>query len=271
MRRIHLFEFEDLEWLPRVWRDTMTDFLQFFMSKTVPYRPVVPKLKQVLQKLDCPRVIDLCSGAGGPWLDIGRQLEVEENYPVAVTLTDKYPNREAFRRASNVSNGSISHVEYPVDATDVPSHLKGFRTLFAGFHHLKPGAAKKVLQDAVEDGEGIGIFEITERSARVLAPTPLLVPLLFAFVWLATPFLRPFKWTRLVWTYVVPVIPIFFIWDATISNLRTYSFEEVKKLIEELGCEGYAWEFGRFRSRVVPTVTYVLGYPTRSSAAVRQA
>ncbi len=271
MKRIHLFEFEDLGWLPHAWRDMMTDFLQFFMSKADPYRPVVPELRQVLEKLNCRRVIDLCSGGGGPWLDIVRQLEVEENYPVAVTLTDKYPNLEAFRRVGEASNGSISHVEYPVEATAVPKHLGGFRTLFAGFHHLKPAAAKKVLQAAIADGEGIGIFEVTEKSARVLAPTPLVVPLLFAFVWLATPFLRPFKWTRLLWTYLVPVIPIFCIWDATISNLRTYSFEEVEQLIEELGCEGYAWESGRFPSRVLPTVSYILGYPTSSSADVRPA
>ena len=203
-------------------------------------------------------------------MDICRQLEVQYNYPIAVTLTDKYPNLEAFRRVSKASNGSISHLEYPVDATDVPSHLKGFRTLFAGFHHLKPGAAKKVLQDAIENGEGIGIFEVTERSARAVAPTPLAVPLLFAFVLLATPFLRPFKWTRLVWTDMVPVIPMFVIWDAMVSNLRTYSFEEVKRLIEELGNEEYTWEFGHFPSRVVPTVSYILGYPARPSADVRQ-
>ncbi|SHM52145.1 hypothetical protein SAMN04488057_1026 [Cyclobacterium lianum] len=45
MGRIHLFEFEDLEWFPAFLRDYGTDFLQFLSNKTKMYK--MEKLNQV--------------------------------------------------------------------------------------------------------------------------------------------------------------------------------------------------------------------------------
>jgi len=44
---------------------------------------------------------------------------------------------------------------------NVPAELKGLRTMFTSFHHFLPEEARAVLQNAVDAGEGIGIFEIT--------------------------------------------------------------------------------------------------------------
>ncbi len=46
----------------------------------------------------------------------------------------------------------------------VPRELKGFRTMFTSFHHFPPEEARAILQNAVDAGEGIGIFEITRRA-----------------------------------------------------------------------------------------------------------
>src|SRR2546422_6427005 len=47
----------------------------------------------------------------------------------------------------------------PVDATQVPGDLHGFRTIFTAFHHFRPAQARAVVADAVAKGEGIGVFE----------------------------------------------------------------------------------------------------------------
>jgi hypothetical protein len=46
-----------------------------------------------------------------------------------------------------------------VDATNVPSDIKGMRTRFEGFHHFRPDQAKLILNDAIINIEAIGIFE----------------------------------------------------------------------------------------------------------------
>ena len=33
----------------------------------------------------------------------------------------------------------------------------------------------------------------------------------------ATPFVRPFRWSRLLFTYVIPLIPLLVLFDGTVS------------------------------------------------------
>jgi hypothetical protein len=260
MRRVHLFEFHDLSWFPHTWRKMLTDVLSFFTLTFRPFSQAVPKLKDALERLDCRTVVDLCSGSSGPLLQIQKQLEEKEAYPVRVILTDRFPNMDAFRRAALLSNGKISFVQTPVDATNVPASLNGFRTLFVAFHHFRPPLAKQILQDAVSKKEGIGVFEYTERSLDWVVPS-LLTPLL---VWIITPFLRPLTFSRVLWTYVLPVIPLVVFWDGIVSNFRTYSVEELKQLTLDIQDNGYSWEIGKIPSGQCQ-MTYLLGYPMKPS------
>ena len=68
MKRLHLLEIHDQEWCPRAIRDAETDYLQFVIVKTKPYAAMVPILAAALQRTATRQVLDLCSGAGGPWL-----------------------------------------------------------------------------------------------------------------------------------------------------------------------------------------------------------
>ena len=101
--------------------------------------------------------------------------------------------------------------------------------MFTAFHHFMPEEAKKILNDAAEKKVSIAIFD----SGKVL-PTifllPLLEPITFFFL---TPFFKPFRWSRLVFTYLIPLIPICTIWDGCISVLRLYSMKDMKQLISE--------------------------------------
>jgi hypothetical protein len=63
-----------------------------------------------------------------------------------------------------------------------------------------------------------------------------------------TPFIRPFTWRRLLWTYVVPVVPLVAMWDGLVSNLRTYSPVELSTLADALHGPAYRWRSGRVPS-----------------------
>lgn len=257
MARLHLFEFEDLSWFPAPWRDLITDILFFFDSTFHPFRPIVPRMKTVLEKLNCKDVVDLCSGSSGPILRVVERLEKSEKYPIRVVLTDKYPNLPAFRAAAAASNGQVVYEENSVDALNIPARLKGFRTLFASFHHFRPGDARRILQDAIANNAGIGVFEYTEPNL-VWFTALLFLPLA---LWLSAPFFRPFRWSRLVWVYLFP-LPVFFgVWDGLVSLHRTYSPKELKDVIRGLGEGSYVWDIGKVRSFGACYVTYLIGYP----------
>lgn len=268
MRRLHLAEIEDQPWCPRPVRDAATDYLEFMIRLGNAYAPVAPLLREALRRTGARRIVDLCSGGGGPWPRLLPELE-REGGPVEVVLTDLYPNLEALGRVRDAAGGRLSFREESVDATRIPPGLDGFRTLFTAFHHFPPERALAVLRDAVRARQGIGVFEATERSPAGVAamlPAPLAVLL-------ATPFIRPFRPSRLLWTYLLPAVPALVLWDGVVSCLRTYTPDELRAMTDELEGEGYRWEIGRARSRGAPApVTYLLGWPEEGAAgAQRQA
>jgi hypothetical protein len=262
MKRIHFFEFEDQAWFPTLIRGYMTDYLNFTAELTsAPFEAFTKKLKAAMETCKTHKIIDLCSGGGGPIPTVTRILRDQENYPVEVTLTDYYPNLTAFKRIAS-SHSQISFISESIDATHVPQQIKGFRTLFNGFHHFKPDQAKKILIDAVQSKQGIAVFELVGRSPFALfsVATALIgIPFL-------TPFMKPFRISRLVFTYLIPLVPLFIVWDGLISCLRIYSPEELKELVRSIPAEGYVWETALLPFGNIPGHgTYIIGIPLDNS------
>ena len=266
MKRLHLVEIHDQEWCPRAIRDAETDYLQFVIANMKGYAAVVPVLAAALQRTATRQVLDLCSGAGGPWFWLQPVL-AERGLDVSVCLTDKYPNPEALGSSSdlNLAHQVIRYHPEPVDVTGVPDELAGFRTLFSAFHHFRPEQARAILGDAVRKHHGIAVFEGTYHSALAMF-LMLLVPLM---VFLMTPFIRPFRWSRLFWTYLIPVVPLVSLFDGLVSCLRTYSVAELRELVEGLEAENYQWEIGEVKSKAGPIpVTYLIGVPIERAKGV---
>ena len=215
-------------------------------------------LRGVLERLGVRRVVDLCSGSGGPWKRIMEAFE-ESGFSVDVCLTDKYPNEPAFEYLRASSRGRLGFSLESVEASHVPESLSGFRTIFSGFHHFRPIEAVAVLRDAVHCREGIVVFEFTERK-----PLPMLVVMAASvFMPLFVPFLRPFRWPRLLWTYLIPLAPAVTLCDSFVSCLRTYSAQELRELTEGEALKGYTWETGKIKVPHCPiSVTYLLGHPS---------
>lgn len=267
MKRRHVVEISDQPWCPRLLRNTATDVLRFTSVKTNMYGPILPRLKAVLQSLDCHEIVDLCSGGTGPVLLIQEQLNSREGYPVRVTLCDKFPHVEAFEQAVKETSCEVTFIAEPVDAASVPEGLRGFRTMFASLHHFKPRDARRVLEDATLKREGIGVFEFTGRNPGIFL-IMLLSPL---YLLLFMPFIKPFSWQRMFWTYIIPLAPLVVLWEGIASNMRTYSPQELRELVEDIAVKDYTWDIGMVRGTWdlwkvhgigLHKITYLLGYPT---------
>jgi hypothetical protein len=77
---------------------------------------------------------------------------------------------------------------------------------------------------------------------------------------IATPFIRPFHWNRLLWTYLIPLIPLICWWDGLVSQWRAYTVEELLELTQ--GLHDYDWTAGRVPIKgLVGHVTYLSGIP----------
>lgn len=252
MPRLHLFEFEDQHWFPSFLRNSITRYLAATYSVTPFPRLWAQRLSELLRKDQLTEIVDLGSGAGGPIALVLNELE-QLGFKAHVTLTDLFPN-------APLVSVSLDYWRQPVDATRVPTTLPGIRTMFAAFHHFKPGAAAKILRDAFEQRRAICIFEATSRTPAAIAST-LIIPLL---VLALTPRIRPVSWIQILLTYLPPILPLLIFWEGLVSQLRTYSVSELKGLTRDLQSPDYTWEAGLVEIPRLPVgVPYLIGRPNR--------
>jgi len=261
MKRIHLFEFEDQAWFPALWRDSMTKLINVLHGLFKTHETLAAVLEKALVKTGDKKLVDLCSGSGGTMPDVLKILKQQPNLSdVSLTLSDLYPSKKIANTINESENG-IRYYDKPVDASAVPTDLKGFRTMVCSFHHMKPAVAKEILRNAKDDKEGILIFEISDnRHPNIMSATAFPINIISSLI--LTLFSKP-SLGQLFFTYLVPIIPICFAWDGAVSNVRTYTMADLDILLEGLQDDTYVWEKGIEKGK--SNMPYLIGYPTQKN------
>lgn len=125
----------------------------------------------------------------------------------------------------------------------MPSNLQGIRAMFNAFHHLPPDAARHVLADAASAGRPIAVCEFVRRKPLVLAAMLPMPAIVLEAVWL----MRPLRPAWIFWSWVVPVIPAFVLFDGRVSCLRIYERGDLAQLTAGLpSAPGWRWIVGEW-------------------------
>jgi len=249
MQRFDLFEIADQNWCPPFVRRAVTDFLATVASRTGIYRPTVEVLKRALERSRSEKVVALCAGSGGGIVDAAKELPPG----TAIVLTDLRPYA-----GFSSDSPTMIYDPRPIDATRIPADLEGARVVYAAFHHFSPNDARAILESAVRAGQPIAVFEGTERSLRGIAVC-LFIPLL---VLVMMPFARPVRTLSIVFTYLVPLLPLIMLWDGIVSSLRSYTQSEMQSLSKDLST--FQWEIGVLSGPHREHVAYLLGMPNET-------
>lgn len=262
MPRLHLVELEDLPWFPAALRQAMTAWLAVVHKMIGTSALFAPIVADALKNSGSSAIVDLCSGADGCLPELRQAVEKQLGTPVQATLTDLYPHADAVATINGRGDPRLRYHPAPVRAEDAPPELAGVRTLIAGFHHLRPDAARKVLADAAAKGRAICVLEGTVRHPLAIIGT---LPLPLVVV-LTMPLARPLTGIALFFTYVVPILPFLIFWDGLVSNLRTYSETELRSLVAGIEAPGYVWTIGSIKQRGLPVrFPYLVGIPAARS------
>lgn len=262
MKRIELFEFEDHPRFPAWLRNLMTAYIRAFHRAFGTAPAVAALVRKALAASPEKRVVDLCSGGGGPMPEVARELRADPAHAeVELVLSDLYPNATAARAVAAIGDPRLRYELTPVDATRVSPAQAGVRTLVGSFHHLPPEAARAVLLDAARARQPLVVFELSDNSPPVWLWFTA-IPFAFLLALFVTPLVRPLSLKQLVFTYVLPVVPLFIAWDGAASNPRTYTPDDVRELLRGHELAGYTWEIGVLRAGRLPgNSVYVLGRP----------
>lgn len=243
MKRIQLFEFEDLSWFPDFFRVPMTNYLVALHRKFNTAPIIAKELKELLKDTQSNKVIDLCSGGGGPMELVHQELVANlELRNVEIQLSDLYPNTNAAQRI-NAKKGAISYKTEKVDASDVNTTNEFVRTMICSLHHMPPKIAKKILKDAQDKKQAMLVFELSDNSVPPIWLWWISIPIGFLMTLFFTFFVRPMTWKQVVFTYLIPILPLAIAWDGAVSNARTYTKADFEELISDFKSDSYKWEY----------------------------
>lgn len=266
MKRIQLFEFEDFSWFPSWLRTCMTNLIMVFHRMMGISEVLSDLIKDVLEKQKLSKIVDLGSGSGGAMPEVLKNIHQTPDFEnVELLMTDLYPNKEIVRQYNSSSDSRISYHESPVDATNFSTAPKGLKTMMNSFHHMPPKAARKILESAYANCQPLLIYEMVENKIPLLVwwimlPLGLLIVIIMTLF--MTPFVKPLAWKQLLFTYLIPVIPICYAWDGQVSMPRMYAMKDYDILLEGLHSEDYKWEKGyATKKNGKKSGTFLIGLP----------
>ncbi|MCO5165430.1 MAG: class I SAM-dependent methyltransferase [Planctomycetes bacterium] len=237
--RVHAFEFNERPECPRFLREAIVEALGTGLRWGRIYDGVGPVFAEFCARAGCDEVLDLCSGSGEPVSILLGALARAGVAAPRFVLSDLLPNVPAMEQVAARHPGRIEVVARPVDATAVPAEVdRPARTVISAFHHLPPDLARGLLADCVARRRAVFLLEALSGDLRGLLA---ILPAMTAAA-LATPLLtRRDRLKKALATWAVPVVPALGLWDAVVSDLRTYRADELRAMVAPLG-GGYAWE-----------------------------
>lgn len=220
-------ELEDRPWFPAFLRKHQTDYLAFLASIFKLYDPVKPQLLNCLIHGSKDEWTDVCSGSGGPIISL--------DLPHRILLTDKYPISNFSER-----NERILFHEKPIDILQDEIPGEGLTSIFNAFHHFDHAQKTTILQKARKNRRPVFIAEILQPNLICLVRVILAATLM---QWLLVPFMKPFSWKRLIFTYVIPIHTLTVVIDGIISVCKAGSATYLQSLAEEQTSGSYTFAF----------------------------
>ncbi|MEM1220816.1 MAG: hypothetical protein AAGH79_17990 [Bacteroidota bacterium] len=265
MKRIQLFEFEDFDWFPKVWRTSMTNLIVVLHKLMGTPTILANLLEQAKEKAHFDQIVDLGSGSGGAMpLAFDQLKEMDAAKSLQLRLTDLYPNPALVKSMNDRQIPGLRYHSESVDATNMGQTPAGLKTMVNSLHHMPPPVARKILHTAQENRQPFLIYEIAENNIPTLVWwlfLPLGLLIVFIMALFLTPFSRPLTAQQLIFTYLIPVIPLAYAWDGQASLVRMYTFDDLKSMLPPAS-DDYEWEMAPAPNPKGKTLGYyVLGIP----------
>jgi hypothetical protein len=200
------------------------------------YRPLVPIATALLRTQGDDTITDLCSGSGMPATYIASKADIS-----TVTMTDLYPQDDA------------THL----DVMQLDEYnLRGLVTLFNAFHHFDQEEQAGILAAIARQGQPAMIVEILQPT--ILQYLQILVGTTIGQL-LTAPFVTPFRWSRLVLTYLLPINLVTVAYDGLVSVYKSKSEEAYQSLATTASTDDYRWSATAIKSSYWTTLTLLKG------------
>jgi hypothetical protein len=204
-----VLELEDYPWFPTQLRQFQMDFIGFVVTKFNFYDVFIDHFKKEI-KSPLP-MYDLCSGSGEPAITIFNKSDCFSE----LILSDKFPID------SNIINKDVLKMNFESGIC---------YTMFNAFHHFTDGEKKEIVLK-IQKAKAKGYFvEILEPSLLFIIKVCMLTLVANLII---TPFIRPFSFLRIFFTYIIPINLFTITYDGVVSVLKSKSIKQYKQILPE--------------------------------------
>jgi hypothetical protein len=220
-------ELEDYNWFPKRFRRWQLEFVGSMSVWTKLYRPLVPVMDEMISDYKITALQDCCSGSGLPAVYLHQQLHKK----MTLLLTDKYPD-EHF-----VNNAHVIYSKENIDVLQMQTVEIALYTMFNAFHHFNKAQQKAIVKKMMSNNSAFIIAEILEPGLFNALKIFFTGTVLQIF---AAPFIKPFSFARLFFTYIIPVNLFTVTYDGIISVLRSKTEKQYRELVNGLASNNFA-------------------------------
>ena len=227
MKRKQVFQFSNQRWYPSFLKRDMYEFMSWFVVKVNAAKPFLPFLEEVIGHTQTKAIINIDS-------KIGAGIE---------TVLPLLPE-----------GAEVINIELEKFST----HNRGTYTFINSFHQLDETKAKYYLNQIADSGNSIAVLEGNNDSLWQVVGMTIFVPL---SVILSAPFVQPFRITRLIFTYLIPILPLITMLDGFLALFKLYNPNDLNELISTIPVKNYVWKSGKADNGRGGKIIFLMGYP----------
>ena len=233
---LYLFEFCDQTWVPSGARECLFEIMDWCNSGARSFnRDVADTALRLAEELGTDTIVELGAGRAPVTSFLAEDSRAKE---YTLVPCDLFPNESVYRDLETRYEGQVKPIYEPVDITVRHEALADKVLVMAGMMHHVPFSLRSSVLSALSATNARNvIFEPLRRTWISMFFT------LFAiFPAIALPagyFRAPGQLRRVLWCWLIPIVPMMFLWDGLTSCLRQWSAAEYLDVLEAEGCGAY--------------------------------
>ncbi len=227
MNRRQIPQITNTKWFPSFLTRCIYEFMTWFVVKVNASKPFIPVIEEGLKHANRIMVIDKKCGAG-------------------------------FETVDHLIDGKIKRVK--VDADNFEATEEGLYLSVNSFHQFTVKEAKEILAQVSKNRQPIVVVEGNNDSLWQVFGMTVIVPLT---VILTAPFVKPFRLERLVFTYLIPLLPSVTFLDGFIALFKLYAPKDLDELTASLNEENYYWRSGKMDNGRGGKIIFLIGHPVK--------
>jgi hypothetical protein len=229
MKRKQVFQFSYQRWYPAFLKRDMYEFMTWFVGKVNAAKPFLPVISEGLQHAPIKRIINVDSKIGAGFETV---KELISEKPEVVNL--------------------------PIEKFNVTN--QGLYIFVNSFHKFKPESARNYLNEIAKSRNAVVVVEGNNDSLWQVVGMTVFVPLA---VILSAPFVKPFRVTRLIFTYLIPILPVVTMLDGFLALFKLYNPDDLNELVSAIPEKNYVWKSAKADNGRGGKIMYLIGWPAK--------